>query len=139
MKNVTGYDLAKLYVEPTNRCNIDCRTCMRQGWDTELGKMSDETYERILDSVAQISPRPTIFFGGLGEPLFHPQTIDMVRRVKELGARAELITNGTLLTPERTAELVEKNRELVVRIRIVGPFAQDGRELGARLIEARGV
>ena len=31
--------LAKLYVEPTNRCNLDCRTCMRQGWEEGLGFM----------------------------------------------------------------------------------------------------
>ena len=25
-------DLAKIYVEPTNACNLDCITCMRQVW-----------------------------------------------------------------------------------------------------------
>ena len=98
--------LAKIYLEPTNRCNIDCRTCIRQGWETELGKMSLVTFERILESVARISPRPTIFFGGLGEPLFHQQIIDMVARVVSLGARAELITNGTLLDENRSKELI---------------------------------
>ena len=98
--------LAKIYLEPTNRCNIDCRTCMRQGWDTELGKMSDQTFERILDSVAQISPRPAVFFGGLGEPLFHPGTIKMVGRMKALGATVELITNGTLLDEDRARGLI---------------------------------
>ena len=29
--------LARLYIEPTNRCNLDCRTCMRHGWEEELG------------------------------------------------------------------------------------------------------
>jgi MoaA/NifB/PqqE/SkfB family radical SAM enzyme len=99
--------LAKIYLEPTNRCNIDCRTCMRQSWDTPLGKMSDQTFERILDSVAQISPRPVVFFGGIGEPLFHPGTVEMVARLKDLGATVELISNGVLLDERRARGLIE--------------------------------
>ena len=60
--------------------------------------MSDQTFERILDSVGSIYPRPTVFLGGLGEPLFHSQTVEMVAQVKALGAEVELITNGTFET-----------------------------------------
>ncbi len=31
--------LAKVYIEPTNRCNLDCRTCIRNVWDESLGFM----------------------------------------------------------------------------------------------------
>jgi MoaA/NifB/PqqE/SkfB family radical SAM enzyme len=126
--------LAKLYVEPTNRCNIDCRTCMRQGWDTELGRMSDETFERILASVAQISPRPTVFFGGLGEPLFHRRTIDMVGRAKAAGATVELITNGILLNEERARGLIAAGLDtLWVSIDGASPESYADVRLGAEL------
>ncbi len=91
-------NLARLYLEPTNACNLDCRTCMRNVWDEPLGHMSNLVFERILDSLNVFSPLPTVFFGGFGEPLVHPNIIEMVRRVKELGAPVELITNGILLT-----------------------------------------
>ncbi len=90
--------LARLYIEPTNLCNLDCRTCMRNVWDEPLGQMSMTVFGHILDSLPAFSPLPTVFFGGFGEPLVHPDIIDMVRRVKELGAPVELITNGILLT-----------------------------------------
>ena len=98
---------AKLYIEPTNRCNITCRTCMRNTWDEQLGKMSDETFERILDGLQDVSPRPLVFFGGLGEPLFHPKTIEMVERVRALGAPVEIITNGILLNAARSRRLID--------------------------------
>ncbi len=99
--------LAKVYIEPTNRCNITCRTCMRNIWDEQLGKMSDETFTRILDGLKDVSPKPTVFFGGLGEPLFHPRTVEMVERVRAIGAPVELITNGILLNAERSRRLID--------------------------------
>jgi len=48
-----------------------------------------------------------IFFGGFGEPLFHPDILDMVRRAKALGGEVEMISNATLLTKEISQELVK--------------------------------
>ena len=126
--------LAKVYLEPTNRCNIDCRTCMRQGWDTVLGRMSEQTFEHVLDSVAQISPRPAVFFGGLGEPLFHPRTVDMVGRLKALGATVELITNGILLDEDRARGLIAAGLDtLWVSIDGATPESYADVRLGAEL------
>ena len=126
--------LAKIYIEPTNRCNIDCRTCMRHGWDTKMGKMSEQTFERLLESVAQIWPRPSIFFGGIGEPLFHPRTIEMVGRMKALGAEVELITNGTLLNEERARGLIDAGLDtLWVSIDGATPESYADVRLGAEL------
>ncbi len=98
--------LAKVYLEPTNRCNLDCITCMRHNWDVEYGQMSADTFRRILNSLAEIEPPPTVFFGGIGEPLAHPHTIDMIRQVKELGLTVEMISNGTLLDEKRAKALI---------------------------------
>jgi MoaA/NifB/PqqE/SkfB family radical SAM enzyme len=98
--------LAKLYIEPTSICNLDCVTCMRNVWNEELGRMSETTFQRVLDSIKAMNPLPVVFFGGFGEPLAHPQLIDMVRAVKALGATVEMITNGILLDERRSLELV---------------------------------
>lgn len=99
--------LAKLYIEPTNECNLNCRTCVRNVWQEPLGKMSDITFDRVIEGLRDFSPPPTVFFGGLGEPLHHPQIVDMVARAKELGSQVELITNGTQLTPDLSRKLLE--------------------------------
>jgi MoaA/NifB/PqqE/SkfB family radical SAM enzyme len=98
--------LLKLYVEPTNQCNLDCRTCIRHSWNESPGKMSDMVFDRVIDGLSAFSPRPTVFFGGFGEPLSHPKIVEMVTRAKALGAPVELITNGTLLTPDLSQKLI---------------------------------
>ncbi|MBP7032537.1 MAG: radical SAM protein, partial [Anaerolineaceae bacterium] len=89
--------LNQVYIEPTNACNLTCSTCMRNVWDEPLGFLSKETFERILEGLRAFSPIPKVFFGGFGEPLFHPQIQEMVAAAKQLGAEVELITNGILL------------------------------------------
>jgi MoaA/NifB/PqqE/SkfB family radical SAM enzyme len=98
--------LAKVYIEPTNRCNLDCVTCIRQSWDEPLGTMSPGTYSRIIEGLRSFNPPPDIFFGGLGEPLAHPNIVNMIREAKALGSTVELITNGTLLSKSISSELV---------------------------------
>jgi MoaA/NifB/PqqE/SkfB family radical SAM enzyme len=105
--------LHKIYIEPTNRCNLDCRTCMRNTWQETLGYMSLSIFDRVVEGVRAFAPRPLIFFGGLGEPLTHPDIIDMVARSKALGSRVELITNGTLLTPALSEELVQAGLDML--------------------------
>jgi MoaA/NifB/PqqE/SkfB family radical SAM enzyme len=105
--------LAKLYIEPTNRCNLDCRTCIRNVWDEPPGMMSGAVFDRIVEGLKAFSPPPTIFFGGFGEPLLHPDIIEMLTRVKNLGARTELITNGTLLTPELSNQLLGSGLDML--------------------------
>jgi len=98
--------LTKLYIEPTNQCNLNCSTCMRNVWNEPMGKMSDTTFAHIIQGLSDFSPPPTIFFGGFGEPLYHPGIVSMVAQVKALSAPVELITNATLLTPDLSRELV---------------------------------
>ena len=99
--------LAKMYIEPTNLCNLDCRTCIRNVWTEPMGRMSEATFSKIIEGLKTVSPPPKIFFGGFGEPLFHPDILDMVRRAKALGGEVEMISNATLLTKEISQELVK--------------------------------
>ena len=88
--------LAKLYVEPTNACNLDCATCFRQGWDEPIGRMSDATFDAVLGSLASLDELPTVYFGGIGEPLSHRRVVSWVARAHELGARTELLARLAL-------------------------------------------
>ncbi len=99
--------LARLYVEPTNTCNLICRTCIRNNWDEPLGRMSGATLDRLMDGLRTLPMPLTVFFGGYGEPLSHPHIVDMVARCKSLGAEVELITNATLLTERMSRRLID--------------------------------
>jgi len=99
--------LARVYVEPTNQCNLDCVTCMRNVWDEPLGRMSEAIYQRVLEGVRDMQPVPSVFFGGFGEPLTHPRIVEMVAQANQAGAVVELITNGTLLHETMIRQLIE--------------------------------
>ena len=105
--------LSKLYIEPTNQCNLDCRTCIRNIWDEPMGKMSDAVFARIIEGLRDFSPPPTIFFGGFGEPLSHPEIVNMVAQAKSLRTPVELITNATLLTPDLSRELIRAGLDML--------------------------
>lgn len=126
--------LTKVYVEPTSACNISCRTCIRNNWDESAGRMSAETFGRILTSLQQLEAMPTLFFGGLGEPLFHKQTVDWIAQAHAAGARTELITNGTMLTEKRSRALIEAGLDLLwVSIDGASPESYADVRLGAEL------
>ena len=98
--------LARVYVEPTTLCNLLCRTCIRNVWDEPPGTMSAETFIKVMDGVRAVSPRPTVFFGGFGEPFAHPDLLAMLAEAKAAGCPVELITNGTMLDDATRRELV---------------------------------
>jgi MoaA/NifB/PqqE/SkfB family radical SAM enzyme len=100
-------NLARVYIEPTNICNLDCATCMRNVWDEPLGKMSSDTFERIMFGIKQLNAKPSIFFGGFGEPLTHPHILEMIASAKQAGSSVELITNGILLSPQICSDFIE--------------------------------
>jgi MoaA/NifB/PqqE/SkfB family radical SAM enzyme len=99
--------LARVYIEPTNICNLDCRICMRNVWDEPPGLMAAQTFARILQEIETLSPAPSVFFGGYGEPLAHPDILEMVAAAKHAGAAVELITNGILLSEPVARRLIE--------------------------------
>ena len=126
--------LAKVYVEPTDACNLDCVTCVRNVWDEPIGRMSDATFARIIDGLRAFSPPPTIFFGGFGEPLAHASIIEMVTQAKALGSKVELITNGTLLTEKMSRQLIEAQLDVLwVSIDGATPESYADVRLGAAL------
>jgi len=128
--------LAKVYIEPTNACNLECRTCIRNIWDEPIGRMDSKTFDCIMEGLKGFSPKPTVFFGGFGEPLFHPGIVDMVARVKALDATVELITNGTLLTQEMSNRLIESGLDMLwVSLDGATPESYADVRLGAALPE----
>jgi MoaA/NifB/PqqE/SkfB family radical SAM enzyme len=126
--------LTKIYIEPTVACNLDCITCFRNAWEQPLGRMDTKTFEHILVGLQALDPIPDVYFGGIGEPLFHPKTTEWVAAVKALGVRVELITNGTTLTEKKSRQLIDAGLDLLwVSIDGASPETYADVRLGAEL------
>ena len=92
---------AKVYIEITNICNMNCSFC--HGHSRQPGRMSREQFEAVL---AQLEGRTRhIYYHLMGEPLSHPQLPEFIGLAKACGFKSIITTNGTLLA-RRQEELI---------------------------------
>jgi len=101
------HSLARLYIEPTSRCNLACRTCIRNTWAETPGDMAPETFDRLRRGLGRFPHLESVMFGGFGEPLAHPDILRMIAAMSRRGLRAEITTNGTLLDETMIRGLLE--------------------------------
>ena len=109
-----------VYIEQTKYCNFKCFYCIHSTRDEADGEfralghrmqhMDEVFFEKIIRELKEFPQDgiKRIVFSGLGEPLMNPRLPDYVRMVVEAGVagRVEIITNGLLLTPEKSRALV---------------------------------
>lgn len=97
----------KVYIEPTSMCNLNCSICFRHGWINEkLGKMELDTFHRVIESIKDMPTVKEVFFGGMGEPLFHQKICDMMEMIPS-NIKKSLLTNGTMLKESCAKGLIE--------------------------------
>jgi len=89
------------HIIPIRRCNLSCAYCNEYD-DHSMPVLLEEMYRRI-DRLAAMGT--TIITISGGEPLMHPELDLIIRRIRQDGMIAGLITNGYLLTPERIERL----------------------------------
>jgi MoaA/NifB/PqqE/SkfB family radical SAM enzyme len=107
------HSLNRLYIEPTSRCNLSCRTCIRNTWDEPMGDMEMDVFERLAGQLPRFPHLESVMFGGFGEPTAHPRILDMVRAVKALGLRAEMTSNATLLDDRMIDGLLREHLDVL--------------------------
>jgi MoaA/NifB/PqqE/SkfB family radical SAM enzyme len=96
--------------------------CVRRTWHEPVGSMPRVTWSALIDQLQQFSPLPTIHLSGYGEPMAHPDFLEIVRQMKAVGLRVEMTTNGTLLTAAKSAALIDLGLDaLTVSIDSVRP------------------
>ncbi len=82
-----------LQIEPTRRCNLNCKICMRRNLNENNIQLSLENFKRVLNS----GNFQRVCLHGWGEPLLNPQIFQMIKYAESQGISTELTTNGTLL------------------------------------------
>ncbi|SNT10012.1 tungsten cofactor oxidoreducase radical SAM maturase [Anaerovirgula multivorans] len=106
-------DVKRIYIEVTTECNFSCITCIRSSWQDKLVHMDWETFENILRNLKDLPNLESIHFGGFGEPMMHPRIFDMLKAVKELGLKVEMITNGSYLQEENIRQLIDLELDIL--------------------------
>ena len=115
-------DVRKLYIQPTTGCNLHCRTCIRNVWNEHETQMSMNTFRRLMESLDRLPGLTRVVFSGFGEPLTHPNILEMIETVRQRNTAVTLGSNGLLLSAEMARELVRLGVDrLVVSVDGVKP------------------
>lgn len=112
MKSLATFEtrlLPKTFVfELTRRCNNHCLYCYNEGGTSGVvrnGEMSTDEITRIISKLRAETPVESIALSG-GEPFLREDLPEILSFIKNQGIAPVLITNGTLLTPEKVAATV---------------------------------
>lgn len=87
------YPYSTLQIEPTRRCNLNCKICLRRNLNETTTSLSLKDFKKVLNSWNF----KHVALHGWGEPLLNPQLFQMVKYADSRGISTELTTNGTLL------------------------------------------
>jgi len=99
-----------LWLEITNRCNANCIFCGRQ-WALPPMDMTLEFFKSIID---QFKKPVKVQTQGFGEPLLHLDIVEMVKYANSKGHHTIFYTNGSLLTPELSQQLLDAKLDRII-------------------------
>jgi len=123
-----------LYLFHTNHCNFKCIYCahslgrekMKQEYNFIPEAMSDDVFDRTLEQMKAFPNKfKFVSFTGQGEPLTNKKLPAFVAKMKEanVAKTLEVITNGALLTPDMSVELIKAGIDRV-KISLQGVTSQ---------------
>lgn len=124
----------ELYIEPTNRCNSRCETCVHTFREPEPPR--DLTLAEFQTLVDQVPELHRVVLHGVGEPLLNRELPAMISYLKQRPERPQVLfnSNAILLTPAWQEALLDADLdeyristdaaspELYARIRGVDAF-----------------
>ena len=102
----------RLWIEPTNRCNLACVMCPNHEFKKDdLGNMDWDLYTSLIDQAA--GRVHDVNLHHRGEPTLHPKLPEMIRYAHDNRVRTKLHTNGTMLTTDLAEAILDSGLELL--------------------------
>ena len=97
-------------------CNAKCPNCPYTNSDIRSDYkdrpfMNEETFKIIADQCGQ--HRAWIRLSGGGEPMLHPQAVELIEYAKKVGAKIGLITNGSKFNEKNSKALLNCHVDMV--------------------------
>lgn len=103
---VTYMLIKKLYLELTDKCNLNCKMCYRRSWTHNFYDISEEMLFKLTDELkTSHSDLKEIVIGGIGEPTFSKHFKKTLELLKDY--QITVTTNGTLIDEELSEYLVK--------------------------------
>lgn len=107
IQSVTG-----LHIEPTNICTLKCAGCARtrflDQWPQHWRNHSVDIDQLMQFLDVDLAGASINLCGNYGDPIYHPDFVDLVARLKLTGAHVSIVTNGSYRTAAWWADLVSQ-------------------------------
>lgn len=100
-----------IYIEPTNICTLKCSGCARTDFISRWPRawlnhsLDIDQLMRFLD--VDLAQRTVLLSGNYGDPIYHPDFVDLVRALKSRGAMLKITTNGSYRTQAWWQDLIQ--------------------------------
>jgi organic radical activating enzyme len=98
------------HIEPTNICTLKCSGCARtrfiNQWPQHWKNHSLDVDQLLNFLDIDLTDKKIVLCGNYGDPIYHPDFIEFVIRLKERGAVLSITTNGSYKTIEWWRDLV---------------------------------
>jgi radical SAM protein with 4Fe4S-binding SPASM domain len=105
-KTRLSYFPVRLWIEPTNHCNLQCIVCPnKQLKKKEKGYMDFSLFKKIIDEASTFAVEANLHHRG--ESLLHPEIIPMTQYARQKNLITKLHTNATLLDEEMSSKVIE--------------------------------
>ena len=99
MRNYTSIRL-----EITSHCNLKCEYCHNSEYSNRKDDMTTEEIIQLISNIKNKYNINKILLTG-GEPLVQKDVCKIINHITSLGIKADLVTNGTMLTETKVREL----------------------------------
>ncbi len=90
----------------TNRCNLSCPHCYMFSGKANANELTTDEILRVISDYRRDANGKSITLSG-GEPTLHVDFDSIVRFAAEIGLEVKVLTNGTLMLPERIDKLAK--------------------------------
>jgi MoaA/NifB/PqqE/SkfB family radical SAM enzyme len=99
------------HIEPTNICTLKCSECSRtkfiEQWPNQWKNHSLDIDVLLNFLDIDLNQVPMFLCGNYGDPIYHPNFIDFVTKLKQKGALVHIVTNGSYKKSSWWKELCE--------------------------------
>lgn len=99
--------IEQVYIELTNVCNFNCAFCPNEIMTRKKGFMKPDLAKKILDEISEINLTKKVMFHLMGEPLLHPNLLELIQYANEKDIGVILNTNGSKLDDKKLKDIYQ--------------------------------
>lgn len=104
-------DISGVHIEPTNICTLKCPGCSRtdliEQWPQHWKNHYLDIDQLMLFLDIDLTDKSILLCGNYGDPIYHPNFIELVTALKEKKSNVHIITNGSYKTAEWWTRLTD--------------------------------